>query len=294
MQLKGNASEWFTRNVEHPGWPIKDWSLKSIIKGLQKRFLNSLMHRQASNKFDTIEQGQKTVQELIQELTKYVAQMVQYPDDYSFRRWLIATLRPSLQKEVLHRGITAEFSSMQDILEKAKDMEDSLWYDIGSQVSLDVMHSNAYANHVMVKSPKQMIGAVLKGTVGQTMTNRQVPKLIWNMSSNTCKIPEISGKQPSKEGELKCYKCGQKGHMWPQCSKLRNRCIAAVREDNSEEIIDAIKENLFYCDISVFYFDMKDSIYFLCSLHLVCSMWCAEYMRAQVGVALVSVHMECD
>ena len=44
------------------------------------------MHSQASNKFDTIEQGQKTVQELIQELTKYAAQMVQYLDDYLFRR----------------------------------------------------------------------------------------------------------------------------------------------------------------------------------------------------------------
>ena len=79
-----------------------------------------LTHRQASNKFDTIEQGQKTVQELIQELTKYAARMVQYLDNYSFRRQLIASLQPFLQKEVLRRGITAEFSSMQDILEKAK------------------------------------------------------------------------------------------------------------------------------------------------------------------------------
>ena len=126
-QLKGNASEWFTRNVEHPGRPIKDWSLETVIEGLQKRFMNLLMH---SNKFDTIEQGQKTVQELIQELTKYAAWMVQYPDDYSFRRQLIAALRPSLQKEVLCRGITVEFSSMQDILEKAKDIEDTSQYDI--------------------------------------------------------------------------------------------------------------------------------------------------------------------
>lgn len=85
-RLKGNASEWFNRNVERPDRPIKDWLLESVIDGLQKRFLNSLMHRQASNKFNTIEQGQKTVQELIQELTKYAACMVQYPDDYSFRR----------------------------------------------------------------------------------------------------------------------------------------------------------------------------------------------------------------
>ena len=64
------------------------------------------------------------------------------------------------------------------------------------------------------------------------------------MSSNTCKIPETTGKQPSKEGELKCYKCGQKGHMQPQCPKLRSWCIAAARKDNLEEIIETIKENL--------------------------------------------------
>ena len=73
MQLKGNASEWFTRNVEHPNRPIRDWSLESVMEGLQKPFLNFLMHRQVSNKFNMIEQGQKTVQELIQELTKYAA-----------------------------------------------------------------------------------------------------------------------------------------------------------------------------------------------------------------------------
>ena len=77
--------------------------------------------------------------------------MVQYPDDYLFRRRLIASLRPSLQKEVLRRGIIAEFSSMQDIVEKVKDIEDSSQYDIGSWMSLEVMHSNTYMNHAMAK-----------------------------------------------------------------------------------------------------------------------------------------------
>ena len=35
-RLKGNASEWFMRNVECPDRPIRDWSLESVIKGLQK------------------------------------------------------------------------------------------------------------------------------------------------------------------------------------------------------------------------------------------------------------------
>ena len=162
--------------------------------------------------------------------------MVQYPDNYLFRRQLIATLRPSLQKEVLHRGITAEFSSMQDILEKAKDIKDSLCYDIRSQMSVETAHSNVHANHSMAKSSKWMIEVVLKGTTGQIRMNRQVAQPIWRMSSNTCKIPETAYKQPSKEGKLKCYECSQKGHMRPQCPKLRSRRIAAVREDDSEEI----------------------------------------------------------
>ena len=34
--LKGNASEWFMRNVECPNRLIRDWSLESVIEGLQK------------------------------------------------------------------------------------------------------------------------------------------------------------------------------------------------------------------------------------------------------------------
>ena len=111
-------------------------------------------------------------------------------------------------------------------------------------MSVKAMHNNVYANQNMVKSSKWMIGVVLRGTTGQMTMNRQVAKPIWNTSSNTHKIPETTGKQPLKEGELKCYECGQKGHMRPQCLKLRNRCIVVVREDDSEEIIENVKGNL--------------------------------------------------
>ena len=89
-----------------------------------------------------------------------------------------------------------------------------------------------------------MIEVAPKGTTGQIRRNRQVTQPIWKTSNNTHKIPETTGKQPSKEGKLKCYECGQKGHMRPQCPKLRSQCIAAVREDNSEEIAKNIKGNL--------------------------------------------------
>ena len=80
-------------------------------------------------------------------------------------------------------------------------------------MSIEATHSNAYANQSMAKSSKQMIGVASRGATGQTTMNRQVTQPIQKVSSDTCKIPETTGKQPLKEGELKCYKCGQKGHM---------------------------------------------------------------------------------
>ena len=69
------------------------------------------------------------------------------------------------------------------------------------------MHNNAYTNQSVAKSSKWMIGVAPKGITGQTMMNRKVTQPIWKMSSNTHRIPETTGKQPSKEGELKCYEC---------------------------------------------------------------------------------------
>ena len=35
-RLKGNALEWYMRNVERHDRPLKDWSLELVFEGLQK------------------------------------------------------------------------------------------------------------------------------------------------------------------------------------------------------------------------------------------------------------------
>ena len=80
-------------------------------------------------------------------------------------------------------------------------------------MSVEAVHSSAHANQSMAKSSKWMIEVAPKVTPGQIRMNRPVAQPIWKTSSNTRKTPETAGKQPSKEGELKCYECGQKGHM---------------------------------------------------------------------------------
>ena len=93
------------------------------------------------------------------------------------------------------------------------NIKDSSRYDIRSRMSVESVHGSVHANQNMAKSSKQMIEVALKGTTGQIRMNRLITQPIWKTSSNTRKIPETTGKQPSKEGKLKCYECGQKGHM---------------------------------------------------------------------------------
>ena len=47
---------------------------------------------------------------------------------------------------------------------------------------------------------------------------------------------------PPKEGELRCYKCGQKGHIKPQCPKLKGK--QRVARAQIEELIEEDKELL--------------------------------------------------
>ena len=82
--LMGEAQEWFYHNVEQFDQQVPDWTLETVIQGLQKQFLHTLTHHHASNKFDTTFQGTKTIQDLLNKLMKYSAQMIHPPDIYTF------------------------------------------------------------------------------------------------------------------------------------------------------------------------------------------------------------------
>ncbi|KAF8588912.1 hypothetical protein K439DRAFT_1613135 [Ramaria rubella] len=87
-RLKGEAMEWYTQNIECHDQVVIEWNLESAIAGLQQRFLHALTHRHASNKFDMIVQGTRTVQELLNDITKYAAQMIHPPDEYTIHKRL--------------------------------------------------------------------------------------------------------------------------------------------------------------------------------------------------------------
>ena len=62
--------EWFYRNVEQFDYQVHEWTLEMVVQGLHRRFLHTLTHHHVSNRFDTVSQGNKTVQEVVRALAR--------------------------------------------------------------------------------------------------------------------------------------------------------------------------------------------------------------------------------
>ena len=98
--------------MEHFKQDVCDWTLKTVVVGLQRCFLHTLTHHHASNRFESVMQGNKTVHEILNDLKKFTDRMVMRPDEYTFRRRFILALREPLRQEVLKQGLNPEKSTM--------------------------------------------------------------------------------------------------------------------------------------------------------------------------------------
>ena len=90
---------------------VCEWTLETVAQGLQRRFLHTLTHHHTSNRFDTVSQGTKTIQEVLNNLKKYAAQMIHLPDIYTFHKWFILALHDLLCNEVLNIKLYSRWAS---------------------------------------------------------------------------------------------------------------------------------------------------------------------------------------
>ena len=99
--------------------------METVAQGLQRRFLHTLTHHHTSNKFDTVSQGTKTIQEVLNDLKTYATWMIHLPNVYMFCKQFISALHDSVCNEVLKKGYNAEFSTIDQLYETARMIEAS-------------------------------------------------------------------------------------------------------------------------------------------------------------------------
>ena len=90
-----------------------------------------MTHHHTSNKFDVVSQGTKTVQEVLNNLKKYAAQMIHLPNVYTFRKGFVSALCDSLHNEVLKKGYNAKFSTIDQLYETTHMIEEASHYNHG-------------------------------------------------------------------------------------------------------------------------------------------------------------------
>ena len=78
-------------------------------------------------------QGNKTIQEVLNNLKTYAAWMIHPPDVYMFCKWFVSALCDSLRNEVLKKGYNAEFSTIDQLYETARMIEEASLYNHGMQ-----------------------------------------------------------------------------------------------------------------------------------------------------------------
>ena len=76
-----------------------------------------------------VSQGNKTIQEVLNDLKKYAVWMIHPPNIYTFCKWFVLALHDLLHNEVLKKGYNAKFSTIDQLYKTARMIEEASHYN---------------------------------------------------------------------------------------------------------------------------------------------------------------------
>ncbi|KIJ40423.1 hypothetical protein M422DRAFT_256657 [Sphaerobolus stellatus SS14] len=251
--LTDEAQEWFYRQK----WFMPTLSLNKVAVG-----------------YDCLMQGSMTMQQLDQQLTKLAKQMVELPDVYSYWRWLMDALKLNIRDLVLCKGLTAEFSKIDELVEQGVTLDNAKRYTSGynsnqssSYVNRTATAEHSHAQHTTThnRSSNPNAGSSNQHKSGSnTVQNRLTTQLLSTGGGNVRGNPTYS-RNPVKLGNtvnkpiqsnpirtavkanntVVCFNCNQPGHIRPNRpfpDKERRVAGARVGEAILEEDEGQIEE----------------------------------------------------
>ncbi|KAF8443733.1 hypothetical protein L210DRAFT_861970, partial [Boletus edulis BED1] len=125
LYLERLASQWYDQEVDSLDRQVQDWTFKDIICGLFQRFVHEASAQNTADQFDHMRfSHEKEALAYYNDLKCHARRMVQPPDDYPFRRKFLCGLPHLIIRSIYEaRGISAEHSMIEEILEEVRCME---------------------------------------------------------------------------------------------------------------------------------------------------------------------------
>src|SRR5262249_46356199 len=126
--LTGMASSWFTDEVKAWNRARLDWTFEELIIALYKRFIHDVTAQHANVKYENTRYAKSTgALAYYNELDRHANRMIVRPDSYSFRRkFLFGLPQEMVETLVKSRGVTAEHTPLEEMLEEAKQVESNI------------------------------------------------------------------------------------------------------------------------------------------------------------------------
>jgi hypothetical protein len=121
MYLDDKAKTWFNDNIEGINCWRWVWTFKDVITGLYDRFIHESPIQDATQKLYSVKYTMDGgVYGFYHELECYMSRMIHAPNSYTFNTKLMMGLPASMIWSVIDMGMTAETSSLNEILHMAK------------------------------------------------------------------------------------------------------------------------------------------------------------------------------
>jgi len=125
MYLDDKAKTWFNDNIKSINHRRQVWTFKDVITGLYDWFIHESSIQDVTQKFYSVKYTTDGgVYGFYHELECYVLRMIHVPNSYMFNTQLMMGLPASMIRSVVDKGVTAETSSLNEILHMAKHVEE--------------------------------------------------------------------------------------------------------------------------------------------------------------------------
>jgi hypothetical protein len=202
--------------------------LEDAIIALKDRFVHRASSQDATLKFDQLRQDKTGVVGLYSKLMTVTSQMIEVPSAYDMRQRFLIGLILSIRTKILRCGFSAENSTLADMLQCAKQIEEEAYYN-----NRDAANSSIKSN-----------GPEIKPSGPNVPTNNDS----FRTPATALTVGGISKAQTSN---LKCYNCGEVGHNSPNCLDLERvngilsaKRGAAAQSESNESNSDALANDV--------------------------------------------------
>ncbi|KAE8236626.1 hypothetical protein A4X13_0g9086 [Tilletia indica] len=240
--LLGDPLDWYWRHVAPTA---QQWSAADVMVALRRQFLVDELSRQAADKFETMEQGSKDIHAFQADLLRLADQMTEYPSPIALNRRLLNGMKHSLSAAIIaNRGIDAEVSAWEDIVQAAMDQERAnRQAGIRSKIVTTRDNDNERSDQETQKSSIKTdspaapyITTQTKPTAPQPTTGTYRRPFYGNRSTDPPSRPTASGtlRPTGPKPTDQCRSCGGLGHWASDCPARLRTNLVSIDDDTQD------------------------------------------------------------